>query len=220
MIDVDAIERTVDHTLLEPTITREELKAFVFSSRDSLVASLCIPPRWVKEAVAFSEGKKPICTVVGFPNGYMHPKIKYMEAQQALKDGATEIDYVLCLGDVIAKNQQILFEMRAARELTEGYILKVIIEGGALSDDDIRFVVHLLNDTRIDFIKTSTGFKYPGVCLDMIDLIKKEIRPGIGIKASGGVRDLSTAEALLSHGATRLGASKLLSLCRERRACV
>ncbi len=217
MMSVDTIERTIDHTLLEPTMTREALEAFVLSSRDSLVASLCIPPRWVKEAVAFSEGKKPICTVVGFPNGYMHPRIKYLEAQQALKDGATEIDYVLCLGDVLAKNQQILSEIHAVRELTEGHILKVIIEGGALSDDDIRFVVHLLNDTHIDFIKTSTGFKYPGVHLDMIDLIRTEIRPGMGIKASGGVRDLATAEALLDHGATRLGASKLLSLCRERR---
>ncbi len=209
------IERAIDHTLLNPDMTRADLHAFCLDAKDSEVASICIPPRWVYDACIFLEQKKPVCTVIGFPNGYAHSKTKAFETEQALKDGAEEIDYVLSIGDVIMRNDSILDEVTNIRRLTEGHILKIIIESGALDMEDIRYIVTLLNTSGIDYIKTSTGFNFPGASMAAVKAIQSVLAEGIKIKASGGIRDLATAEAYLNAGVSRIGASKLLSLCRK-----
>lgn len=210
------IEKSIDHTLLKPDMTREDLRAFCIDAKDSNVASVCIPPRWVNDACVFLEKKKPVCTVIGFPNGYTHKKTKAFETEQALKDGAEEIDYVLSIGDIKMHNDSILDEVTNIRRLTEGHILKIIIETGALTTQDIIYIVTLLNTSGIDYIKTSTGFNFPGASMAAIKVIQSVLDEGILIKASGGIRDIPTAEAYLNAGVSRIGASKLLSLCRNR----
>lgn len=210
------IEKAIDHTLLSPSMTIEDLKSFCFDAKDSDVASVCIPPRWVKDACQFLDNHKPVCTVIGFPNGYTHPKAKAFEIEQALIDGAEEIDYVLSIGDIKMRNDGLLNEIISVRRLTEGHILKIIIESGALNEDEIRYIVMLLNPSGIDYIKTSTGFNFPGASLKAVEVIKSVLADGIAIKASGGIRDLATAESYLDAGVDRIGASKLLHLCRNQ----
>lgn len=217
MITLTDIERAIDHTLLDPLAGGRDIFQFAVEAKDSQVACLCVPPRYIQEAVEGSEGKLPICTVVGFPHGFHHRWIKAAEAKQAIQDGAQEIDMVLPLALIRFQDDRgILDEVAAVREaIGAEKTLKVIVESGALNSAELAYISELLSNSSADFIKTSTGFKYPGACLDDVQLMKHIIGNRLRIKASGGIADLESAKAYLSMGVDRLGSSRLLKLCKE-----
>lgn len=216
MITNKEIERAIDHTLLDPLAASLDVRHFAAAAKDSEVACLCVPPRYVTDAIAGAEGRIPVCSVIGFPNGYQHRAIKAAEARAAIRDGATEIDMVLPLGAIrLHENEVLLSEVSAVREAIGDGVLKVIVETGALTPADTAYIAELLTRSDADFIKTSTGFKYPGADLVTVQMIKAIVGDRLRIKASGGISDLTQARAYLALGVERLGASRLLRACQE-----
>lgn len=209
------IERAIDHTLLRPDCTKNEIDALHHAALPSEVASICIPPSYVAYVAAKSE-HKPICTVIGFPNGYATARTKVAEAAEAVANGAAEIDMVINLGHIKnGDDAALLAEVQGVRAATQGAILKVILETGALTKEDIRRAVIVLNAATPDFFKTSTGFGFPGASVEAVSIIRENKAPSIGIKASGGIRTLDDACRYLEAGATRLGASSLLTAVQQ-----
>jgi deoxyribose-phosphate aldolase len=205
----------VDHTLLKATATWEQVDALCREAALYKTASVCIPPSYVKRA-ADSYGKAiTICTVIGFPLGYNSTATKVFEAEDAIKNGATEIDIVINIGDV--KNDAydlVEKELAALREATRGQILKVIIETCYLEKDEKIRLSHLVTKSGADFIKTSTGFGTGGATLEDLALLRANIGKEIRIKASGGMKTAQDFEAFFDAGADRLGASSAIkALC-------
>lgn len=214
--DIQRIEAALDHTLLKPDVSEAALTHFCSDAEGSAVAAICIPPTRVVLARCLLQGSIPVCTVIGFPNGTQTTATKVAEATEAVLNGAAEIDVVINLGFVRDKNFAALHdEVTQIRQACAGSVLKIILETGALSTEECVACVQTLNDTGIDFYKTSTGFNFPGASLEMVRVIADFKRSDIQIKASGGIRDLDTALAYLDAGATRIGSSGLLATCRE-----
>lgn len=217
-INPDLIERSLDHTLLKPDMTSTDLEFFCLDAMESNVASICIPPVFVKEAVQYVKSQKKICTVIGFPNGYHTSDIKLYEAERALNDGADELDLVIHIGSLLMGDVKSIYdEVYALRRLSDNMVLKVIIETGALGDEDCIRIVKVLNNSGLDFYKTSTGFNFPGSDFHKFELIKTYKNEDISIKVSGGIRELVQAQKYLDAGATRIGSSGLLEQCRKER---
>ncbi|MFM9413137.1 deoxyribose-phosphate aldolase [Peptococcus simiae] len=215
-LDKAAILSALDHTLLKPQAGAADYQAFFQAVRDIPVASVCIPPNRVRAAQAALEGKNKICTVIGFPNGYQTPAVKAFEAKTAVAEGADEIDMVVCIGDILARDKDRLTdEVRQVREAVPEALLKVIIETGALSPDQIRWLCEILPPCGVDFLKTSTGFNFPGASLEAVQIMRQALPETIGIKASGGIQSLEEAMAYLDAGASRIGASRLLAACQS-----
>jgi deoxyribose-phosphate aldolase len=205
----------VDHTLLKAVATWEQVDALCREAALYKTASVCIPPSYVKRA-ADSYGKDiAICTVIGFPLGYSATATKVFEAEDAIKNGATEIDIVINLGDV--KNgayDLVEKELAALREATKGRILKVIIETCYLEKDEKIRLSQLVTKSGADFIKTSTGFGTGGATLEDLALLRANIGKEVRIKASGGMKTAQDFEAFFDAGADRLGASSAIqALC-------
>jgi deoxyribose-phosphate aldolase len=205
----------VDHTLLKATATWEQVDALCREAALYKTASVCIPPSYVKRA-ADSYGKAiRICTVIGFPLGYNSTATKVFEAEDAIKNGATEIDIVINIGDV--KNgayDLVEKELAALREATKGLILKVIIETCYLEGDEKIRLCQLVTKSGADFIKTSTGFGTGGATLEDLALLRANIGKEVRIKASGGMKTAQDFEAFFDAGADRLGASSAIqALC-------
>ena len=216
MSDIKASDVLIalDHTLLKPEAGEADYQSFFAAVKGIPVASVCIPPNRVAQGQAFFEGETKICTVIGFPNGYSTPAVKAFEARKAIEDGADEVDMVLCLGNVIAHDaQSVTDEVRAVREAVPDAVLKVIIESGALTEAQIRWLCDILPSCGPNFLKTSTGFNFPGASLAAVRLLREALPAQIGIQASGGIRTLDEAMAYLAAGATRIGASSLLKAC-------
>lgn len=216
MSDIKASDvlKALDHTLLKPEAGEADYRSFFAAVKGIPVASVCIPPNRVAQGRAFFQGETKICTVVGFPNGYSTPTVKAFEARKAVEDGADEVDMVLCLGNVIAHDaQSVTDEVWAVREAVPDAVLKVIIESGALTEAQIRWLCDILPSCGPNFLKTSTGFNFPGASLAAVRLMREALPGQIGIKASGGIRTLDEAMAYLAAGATRIGASSLLKAC-------
>jgi deoxyribose-phosphate aldolase len=201
----------VDHTLLKATATWEQVDALCREAALYKTASVCIPPSYVKRA-ADSYGKDiTICTVIGFPLGYNTTEAKVFEAGEAIKNGATEIDMVINLGDV--KNgayDLVEKELEALREATKGHILKVIIETCYLDRDEKIRLSQLTTKSGADFIKTSTGFGTGGATLEDLALLRASIGKEVRIKASGGMKTAGDHEAFFDAGADRLGSSSAI----------
>ena len=215
-MEKNTIIRTIDHTLLKQDATWEQIRNLCIEGMESGTASVCIPPSFVKQAAEFVEGKLPICTVIGFPNGYQTMAIKAMEAAQAVKNGADEIDMVINIGWVKeGKYHEVLKEIDAVKEACNGKLLKVIIETCLLTEEEKIALCDVVSRSQAEFIKTSTGFAGGGATLADIQLFKKYVTGDTKIKAAGGIKSGSDAEAFLAAGADRLGTSSLLAMLKQ-----
>ena len=184
----------VDHTLLAQTATWAEIRAICDDGMKYHTASVCIPASYVKQAKDYVGGKLAICTVIGFPNGYDTTKAKCFEAADAVENGADEVDMVINIGWV--KDQRwgdLLEEIRAVKAACQGKLLKVIIETCLLTDDEKIKMCQIVSDSGADYIKTSTGFSTGGATFHDVELFAKHVKPGVKIKAAGGISSPSPA---------------------------
>ena len=208
-----------DHTLLAQTATWDEIKAICDDGMKYGCASVCIPASYVKQAAEYVAGKLPICTVIGFPNGYTPSGIKCMEAESAVADGATEIDMVINLGWVKeGQYDKILQEINSVKISCHGNILKVIIETCMLTDAEKIEMCRVVSDSGAEYIKTSTGFGGGGATREDVALFKAHVAPHVKIKAAGGIASLQDAEDFLKLGADRLGTSRIVKAVKELEA--
>lgn len=212
MMNTEDILKRIDHTILKPETRWDEVREIIDDGITFKVASVCIPPYFVKKAAEYSEGKIKICTVIGFPNGYATTPIKVMETIDAVKSGADEIDMVINI--CMVKDQQwtdVFAEICAVREACENKIFKVIIEACLLTEEEKIRLCQIVSESGADYIKTSTGFSTGGAVFEDVVLMKKNIAPHVKIKAAGGIRSLEVAEKFILLGADRLGASAIVN---------
>ena len=209
------ILRFVDHTLLKQTATWEEIREICREGLENGTASVCIPPAFVAQASEYLQGRLPVCTVIGFPNGYQTTGTKAFEAAEAVKNGADEIDMVIHVGWAKeGRFQDILTEIDCVKEACGGKLLKVIIETCLLTEAEKIALCGVVGRSKAEFIKTSTGFAGGGATLEDIRLFREHLPEGKKIKAAGGIRSVEDAEAFLAAGADRLDSSSLVALCR------
>lgn len=207
----------VDHTMLSQTATWEEILSLCEEALAYKVASVCIPPSYVARACDYLAGRLPVCTVIGFPNGYNTTAVKVFEAKEAIAAGAAEIDMVINIGDVRQGHFDVVREeLRAMREACSDVILKVIVEACLLSEEEKIQMCRLVTQSHADFIKTSTGFSSGGATLEDVALFKRNIGPEIRVKAAGGISTLNDAKAFLAAGASRLGTSRIIKIVRKQ----
>lgn len=206
----------VDHTLLKQQSTWNDIKEICDDGIKYNVASVCIPPSFVKVAKEYVEDKLKICTVIGFPNGYSTTATKVFETQDAITSGADEIDMVINIGALKDKKyDEILNEINSVKEACNGRILKVIIETCLLTEEEKIKMCEIVSNSNADYIKTSTGFSVSGAIQEDIELFKKYMIPGKGIKAAGGISSFEDAEEFVKNGATRLGTSRLVKIIKN-----
>lgn len=218
-MDIKEILSKVDHTLLSQAATWEEIKAICDDGMKYGCASVCIPASFVKRAADYVEGKIAICTVIGFPNGYSTTAAKSFEANDAVKNGADEIDMVINIGALKDKNYDFLLEeIKAVKEACEGRILKVIIETCLLTDEEKIKMCEIVSLSGADFIKTSTGFSTAGATKDDVKLFAENVAPHLKIKAAGGIASLQDAEDFINLGASRLGTSRIVKIIKNEEA--
>lgn len=216
-LDEGRILAAVDHTLLRPTATWEEIRQICDDGVAYGCASVCIPPSHVRQAAEYLAGKLPVCTVIGFPNGYATTAVKVFETRDALAHGATEIDMVVNQGWVKdGRWEEILAELRAVKEACGEHILKVIVETCALTQQEKVKLCELVTDSGADFIKTSTGFDSGGATAEDVALLRAHVGPQVQVKAAGGIASLEDAQAFLDLGADRLGTSRIVALMKTR----
>ncbi len=210
------ILRAVDHTLLKPESTWQEIRAIIDDGIKYQTASVCIPASFVKQAAQYAAGKVAICTVIGFPCGYSTTAAKCFEAADAVKNGADEVDMVINIGWAKEKNWPALEEeIRQVKAACGDKILKVIIETCLLSEEEKIQMCRVVGAAGADFIKTSTGFSTGGATREDIALMAKNVPAGLKIKAAGGIRSLKDAEDLMNLGASRLGTSAIVKIIKE-----
>lgn len=214
---IEDILAICDHTLLLQTSTWEEIKGICDDAMKYHTASVCIPPCYVKQAAEYMQGKIPVCTVIGFPNGNHTTASKVFETQDAVKNGADEIDMVINVGMLKAKNYgYVLDEIREIKAACEGRILKVIIETCLLTDEEKIKMCEIVTASGADFIKTSTGFSTAGATFADIELFAKHIGEGVRMKAAGGIGSIADAERFMELGASRLGTSRIVKLVKAQ----
>lgn len=207
------IMKKVDHTLLVQTADWDEIRKICDQGLKYKTASVCIPPSYVKRAAEYLGEKLPVCTVIGFPNGYQTTTVKMAETEDALENGADEIDMVINLGDV--KNgefDKIKEEIIALKKICGDHILKVIVETCLLTEDEKIKMCRVVSESGADFIKTSTGFSTSGATFEDVKLFKKYVADHVKIKAAGGISSFSDAEHFIELGADRLGTSRLVKI--------
>ena len=206
----------VDHTLLTQTATWEEIKQILDDGMKYETASACIPASYVKQAAEYVEGKLPICTVIGFPNGYNTTAVKVFETKDAIANGAEEIDMVINIGHLKDKKyEEIENEIRAIHEACDGKILKVIIETCLLTEEEKIKMCEIVTKAGAEYIKTSTGFSTAGATFEDVALMRKYIGAEVKVKAAGGISSFDDAEKFMSLGADRLGTSRLVKIMKN-----
>ena len=205
------LAKYIDHTLLKPEATAEQIDLLCDEAREYNFASVCINPTWVKRAATNLRGTAVVtCTVIGFPLGANTTAIKAMEARRALREGAREIDMVLNVGALKSGEYETVKEdiaqvAEAAHEV--GGLCKVILETALLTDEEKVIASSLAKEAKADFVKTSTGFGSSGATVYDVALMRETVGPDMGVKASGGVRTLEDVEDMIAAGASRIGAS-------------
>lgn len=210
------ILKTVDHTILKATTTWEDIKVLCDEAINMNVASVCIPPSYVKRAVEYLNGKIKVCTVIGFPLGYQTTATKVFEAEDAIKNGADEVDMVVNISDI--KNgdyDKVESEIKEIKTTVGEKILKVIIETCYLDECEKVKMCDIVTISGADFIKTSTGMGTGGATLEDIKLMKEHIGQRVKIKAAGGVKSISDAERFIEAGAERLGTSSICKILKN-----
>jgi deoxyribose-phosphate aldolase len=206
-----SLAKMIDHTLLKPDATPEQIAQLCFEARKYDFASVCVNPTWVKLCAQLLEGSPvKVCTVIGFPLGATASEVKAFEARNAIDQGATEIDMVINIGALKARElefvaQDIRGVVNAAH--SRGMIVKVILETVLLTDEEKTIACLLSKEAGADFVKTSTGFAGGGATVHDVALMRRVVGPEIGVKAAGGVRTYEDAESMIKAGATRIGAS-------------
>ena len=207
----EEILRRVDHTLLKQEAVWEEIRALCDDAVAYGVASVCIPPCYVRQAAGYLGGRVPVCTVVGFPNGNTTTAAKVFETREAIGNGAAEIDMVINLGWLRDKKYpEVLEEVQAVKAACGERVLKVIIETCLLTREEKVEMCRIVTQAGADFIKTSTGFSTGGATLTDAALFRQQLAPGVRLKAAGGIKTLEQAQSFLDAGADRIGASGLL----------
>ena len=204
------VAKTLDHSLLRPELTQDEMRAGCETAREYDVASVCISPASVPLAAHILQGSDVhVGTVIGFPHGYAAPGVKALEARQAMNDGATELDMVLNIGWLRSGlDEQVRDDILAVVAEAHGKALvKVILENAYLTDDEKRRGCHIVEAAGADFVKTSTGFAPTGATLDDLRLMRASVSSRVQVKAAGGVRTLDAVLDVLNAGATRIGAT-------------
>ena len=218
-MEVKEILRKCDHTLLSQTATWAEIQAICDDGMKYHTASVCIPASYVKQAKDYVGDKLPICTVIGFPNGYDTTKAKCFEASDAVENGADEVDMVINIGWVKDKKwDALLEEIKAVKAACHGKILKVIIETCFLTDEEKIKMCQIVTAAGADYIKTSTGFGGAGATFADIELFSRHIGPNVKMKAAGGISSLEDAEKFLALGADRLGTSRIIKIVKNEKA--
>ena len=206
------ILKHVDHTLLRPDATEDEIKQVCDDGLKYATASVCIPPSYVAQAYEYLHGRVKICTVIGFPNGYNTTKVKRFEAQDAIDNGADEIDMVINIGWVKdGKFDKVRQEIESVRSICKGKVLKVIIETCLLTDEEKIKLCKIVGECGADYIKTSTGFSTGGATFEDVVLLRKNVPANVSVKASGGISGLADGEKYIQLGAGRLGTSRIIS---------
>lgn len=215
-MDRKDILKTVDHTLLTQTATWEEIRGILDDGIKYQTASACIPAAYVKQAAEYVEGRLPICTVIGFPNGYSTTAVKVFETKDAIENGAEEIDMVVNIGWVKdGKYQEIEDEIRQIHEACCGKILKVIIETCLLTEEEKIRMCETVTSAGAEFIKTSTGFSTAGATFADVELMRKHVGKEVKVKAAGGIASLEDAEKFIALGADRLGTSRIVKIIKQ-----
>ncbi len=214
-MELSEILKKCDHTLLTQTATWEDIRSICDDGIRYETASVCIPACYVKQAKDYVGDRLAICTVIGFPNGYDTTAAKCFMAQNAIADGADEIDMVVNIGWVKAgKFEDVLQELRQVKEACGGKLLKVIIETCLLTEEEKIALCHAVTRSGADYIKTSTGFSSAGATFEDVELFARQIGENVKIKAAGGISSLADAEAFIALGASRLGTSRIVKIAK------
>ena len=230
-MDKKDILKKVDHTLLGQTATWDDIRGILDDAMKYEAASACIPAAYVKQAAEYVAGKLPICTVIGFPNGYNTTAVKVFETKDAIANGASEIDMVINIGFLKdGRYEEVENEIRAIHEACDGRILKVIIETCLLTEEEKIKMCEIVTNAGAEFgqtatwddirgilddIKTSTGFSTAGATFADVELMKKYIGKDVKVKAAGGISSFDDAEKFISLGAERLGTSRLIKILKN-----
>ncbi|MCG7313769.1 deoxyribose-phosphate aldolase [Priestia flexa] len=212
------ITKMIDHTLLKANATEEQITVLAQEAKEYSFASVCVNPTWVKKAAELLRDAQEVkvCTVIGFPLGASTPEVKAFETTNAIENGADEVDMVINIGALKDKNYDLVErDIKAVVDAAKGKALvKVIIEACLLTDEEKVKACELSVKAGADFVKTSTGFSTGGATVEDVALMRKTVGPDFGVKASGGVRGLGDAKAMIEAGATRIGASSGVSIAK------
>ncbi len=214
-MELEKILSAVDHTLLQQTATWEEIRQICDDGVKYGCASVCIPAAYVKQAAEYLGDRLPVCTVIGFPNGYATTACKVFETRDAIENGAKEIDMVVNLGWVKDRRwDDLLAEMKAIKAACGELVLKVIIETCLLTEEEKVELCRIVSESGADYIKTSTGFSTGGATREDVALFKAHVAPHVKIKAAGGISSLQDAEDFMALGAHRLGTSRIVKIVK------
>ena len=215
-MEKEELLKRLDHTLLKQTATWEQVRRLCDEGMKYHTASVCIPPCYVKKAKEYVEDKLAVCTVIGFPNGNMTTAAKVFETEDAVKNGADEIDMVINIGALKdGEEQAVLEEIKAVKKVCQGKILKVIIETCLLTEEEKKTMCRIVTESGADYIKTSTGFSTGGATFEDVKLMKELVGSHVKVKVAGGIQTVEDAETFLALGADRLGTSRLIQLLEE-----
>ena len=216
-MDINVILSKCDHTILAQVATWDDVKAICDDGMTYKTASVCIPPAFVKRAKEYVGDNLKICTVIGFPNGYNTTECKVFETEDAVKNGADEIDMVINIGELKAGNTEyVLNEMRLIKKACGGALLKVIIETCLLTDEEKVTMCKLVTESGAEYIKTSTGFSKAGATREDIKLFSENIGENVKMKAAGGISTIQDAEDFIALGASRLGTSRIVKIVKSK----
>ncbi len=217
-MDIKEITSKVDHTLLQQQATWKEIKEICDDAVTYQTASICIPASYVKQAADYLQGKIPVCTVIGFPNGYSTTAVKVFETEDAVRNGASEIDMVINIGWVKdGLYDKVLDEIKQVKKACNGKLLKVIIETCLLTDEEKIKMCEVVTESGAEYIKTSTGFSTAGATFEDIELFSKHIGPNVKMKAAGGISSIADAEKFVELGASRLGTSRIVKILKAQK---
>ena len=211
------LNKTIDHTILNADATKEAVIKVIDEAKKYEFASVCLEPCWVSLAAErLKDSPVKVCTVIGFPLGANTKTVKAFEAKEAVDNGADEVDMVLNIGALKSGDDALVLEdMKAVREAAKDAVVKVILETCLLTDDEKKKACALAKEAGLDFVKTSTGFSTAGATVKDVKLMREAVGDTMGVKASGGIRDTKTAEAMIAAGASRIGASKSIAIIGE-----
>ena len=217
-MDINKILSSCDHTLLLQTATWDEIREICDDAKKYNTASVCIPPCYVRQAKEYVEDSVKICTVIGFPNGNTTTATKVFETKDAISNGADEIDMVINIGMLKAKNYDYVSdEIKRIKEACGSHILKVIIETCLLTEEEKIKMCEIVSKAGADYIKTSTGFSTAGATFEDVELFSKHVDPSVKIKAAGGITSLDDAERFMELGAVRLGTSRIVKIVKNNK---
>lgn len=214
------LNKYIDHTILKPETTKEQVEQILAEAKEYDFASVCVNPTWVAYAAQeLKDSNVKVCTVIGFPLGANTPALKAFETKDAIENGADEIDMVINIGALKSKNDELVLEdIQAVVAASGDKLVKVIIETCLLSEEEKVKACQLSKEAGADFVKTSTGFSTGGATVEDVALMRKTVGPDMGVKASGGARSYEDAIAFIEAGATRIGASSGVAIMKGEKA--